>query len=238
MRTTILTMALAATTLGAAACSAQTQSASQPADQTAYSTQADAMHRGHGRGHHRGAMMMRADTNQDGVITKAEAIAVADARFAKLDTDGDGRVTAAEMQTRRDAMRERMQQRRNARVGKMGDRRLGADGVMTRAEAEARATERFDKMDANHDGKIDKTELANVAQLRHLKHREMRDGGGMPPAHACGRRRRVTRRRAESLPPGSFLGTTPCYSPMIWEISRICCSSTTNARSASRSRSI
>ena len=178
MRKTILTLALAATTLGAAACSAQTQ----PVNQAAPSAQADQMHRGPGRGHHRGGMMMmRADTNHDGVITKAEAVAEADARFARLDTDGNGQVTAPEMQARRDAMRERMQERRKARADKMGQRKLGTDGIMTKAEAEARATKRFDKMDANHDGKIDKTELANMAQMRHLKHREMRNGGDMPP---------------------------------------------------------
>ena len=172
MRKIVLTLALAATSIAAAACSAQSAPTDTP----------------RGPGHRGAAMMMHADANHDGVITRAEAMAEADARFAKLDTDGDGQVTAAEMQARRSAMRDRMQARGKApraggpdgaRMGRRGD--VDGDGLMTKADAEARAAKRFDRMDANHDGKLDKTELANFNEMRRVKHREMRNGGDMPP---------------------------------------------------------
>lgn len=60
------------------------------------------MRRGHhGRGGPGGGMMMRADADKDGVITKAEFQAPMVAMFDKLDTDKNGVVTKAE----RDAAR-------------------------------------------------------------------------------------------------------------------------------------
>ena len=49
------------------------------------------------------------------------------------------------------------------------------DGVVTRQEAIDQATARFDRMDLNHDGKLDKAELAQVRD----RQRAMR--GDMPP---------------------------------------------------------
>ena len=40
------------------------------------------------------------------------------------------------------------------------------DGVVTRVEALAEAGARFDRMDANHDGRIDKGELTAMADMR------------------------------------------------------------------------
>jgi hypothetical protein len=51
---------------------------------------------------------VRQDENRDGVTTRAEAIAQADARFAQMDTDRDGRVSAGEMRAYRTAMHDRM----------------------------------------------------------------------------------------------------------------------------------
>lgn len=50
-----------------------------------------------------------------------------------------------------------------------------SDGVITRQEAIDQATMRFDRMDLNHDGKLDKAERAQVGQ----RMRAMR--GDMPP---------------------------------------------------------
>ena len=44
----------------------------------------------------RGDPMMRADANDDGVLTRHEALAAADARFAKLDADGNGQISHEE----------------------------------------------------------------------------------------------------------------------------------------------
>ena len=47
------------------------------------------------------AMMMRADTDGDGAISRQEFIAQAGERFARMDRNNDGRLTAEEMGGRR-----------------------------------------------------------------------------------------------------------------------------------------
>ncbi len=136
---------------------------------------------------------MRQDANHDGVATRAEAIAQADARFAQMDTDRDGRVSGGEMQAYRAALHDRMvASGRDVPVPPPGGRKhdgMGrrmdpnGDGSVTREEFEARALKRFDRMDANHDGAIDTTERANAAEMRHVDHRERREGV-TPPAPA------------------------------------------------------
>ena len=129
----------------------------------------------------------------DRVSTRAEAIAQADARFAQMDTDHDGRITVGEMRAYREALHDRMvASGRDVPVPPPGGRKhdgMGrrmdpnGDGSVTREEFEARALKRFDRMDANHDGTIDATERANAAEMRHVDRRERRDGG-TPPAPA------------------------------------------------------
>lgn len=136
---------------------------------------------------------MRQDANRDGVATRAEAIAQADARFAQMDTDHDGRVTGGEMRAYRAAVHDRMiASGRDVPVPPPGGRKhdgMGrrmdpnGDGSVTREEFEARALKRFDRMDANHEGTIDATERANAAEMRHVDRRERRDGV-TPPAPA------------------------------------------------------
>jgi len=136
---------------------------------------------------------MRQDANHDGVARRAEAIAQADARFAQMDTDHDGRITAGEMRAYREALHDRMvASGRDVPVPPPGGRKhdgMGrrtdpnGDGSVTRDEFEARALKRFDQMDANHDGTIDATERANAAEMRHVDRRERRDGV-TPPAPA------------------------------------------------------
>lgn len=167
-------MRLAALALLLAAAPALAQTAPAPAP-------APMRHGGGGMGG-----MMRADTNHDGTITRAEATAQADAMFDRMDTNRDGRLTADEMT----AWHDRMQAQRggDAAVPPPGGPRhapgMGrkadpnGDGVITREEFRARAMTRFDRMDANHDGVIDKTELANLREMR----MERRDDGATPPA--------------------------------------------------------
>lgn len=66
--------------------------------------------RGEGRRMGFGRMAGRmADANHDGVVTKAEFTAAAAQRFARLDTNNDGRVTPEERQAMRAQMREQRQ---------------------------------------------------------------------------------------------------------------------------------
>ena len=57
--------------------------------------------------------MMKADTNKDGAISKAEHTAHADARFAGMDTNKDGKISGDEMKAHHE--------------GKCGEGKCGAD---------------------------------------------------------------------------------------------------------------
>lgn len=94
---------------------------------------------GPGRGGRGGGMMMMADTNKDGTITKAELTAGLEARFAKMDIDKDGKLTQAD----RDAMRT---QRLDMRFAKLDTDRNGQISKAEMAAAqEAKADKRADR---------------------------------------------------------------------------------------------
>jgi len=180
----ILATALGGTALAGAAYAAQDQAQPTPP--------AAGMHHPH---HGHGDMLARLDANKDGVVTKAEAIAAADARFARADTNADGKITQDEVEAKRAAMRAKWQQRRIAQGDQAGDPAKPAhagmhhhghhgdmtkqldgngDGIVTKAEAEAAATAHFDKMDANHDGRIDQAETAAIKARMQARVAEMR----------------------------------------------------------------
>lgn len=88
-------------------------------------------------------------TNGDGVVTKTEFLADADARFAKLDANKDGKITKDE----------------RPGDGERGSRMLGrldadGDGAISQAEQRAQAERRFARIDTNRDGKLDQAERA------------------------------------------------------------------------------
>ncbi|HUS53626.1 MAG TPA: EF-hand domain-containing protein [Thermohalobaculum sp.] len=105
-----------------------------------------------GRGH--GDRMMRhLDLNGDGGISPDEANAVRAVHFLRLDTDGDGIITEAEML-------ERMQKRIAERIAKrfaMMDQ--NGDGRVERAEFEETGTARFKRLDADGDGRVSTEEF-------------------------------------------------------------------------------
>jgi hypothetical protein len=120
-----------------------------------------------------GGGMMRLDANHDGIITRAEMTAEAEARFAAMDADKDGKVTPAERAAARNAMRAQRRDGsalragddgRNGNGGNGGGR--GGDQAITRAEALDRAARRFDRLDVNHDGRLDASELAAARPMR------------------------------------------------------------------------
>jgi ribosomal protein S10 len=160
MRKTVLTLMLAASAITSAASNTQT------------------------------APMASTRQGTDGIATRAEAIAQADARFAQMDTDHDGRVTGGEMRAYRAALHDRMvASGRDGPVPLPGRRKhdgmgrrmaSNGDGSVTREAFTARALKRFDRMDANHDGTIDATERANAAEMRHVDRRGRRDGVTAP----------------------------------------------------------
>lgn len=78
---------------------------------------------GPGRGGPRGGMMM-ADANKDGNVTKAEFTASLEARFAKMDANGDGKLTKEDRDLRR-------QQRQEARFTQLD---ADKNGQISKAE--------------------------------------------------------------------------------------------------------
>jgi hypothetical protein len=84
----------------------------------------------------RGGLMMQADANKDGRISKAEMTAALEARFARMDVDGDGKLTPKDRELKR-------QQRLDARFAEMDTDR---NGQISKAEftaaQEARASKR------------------------------------------------------------------------------------------------
>ena len=135
----------------------------------------------------RGPMAARA---QGGAITKEAFMAEADARFQRLDTNHDGKITKDEMAALQARFRER-----DGDAGKgappppggemRGPRGHGGwfekldanhDGRISREEMRAEADKHFDKLDTNHDGFLDKAELE--AAHKHHGH------GDMPPPGA------------------------------------------------------
>ena len=130
-----------------------------------------------------------------GGITRAAALADAERQFAALDANGNGQLEAAEMQEiaeqrraqRRARMEERLAQmspeqraefeqrraeRRDGNVGERGEGRgarrggEGARGPVTLTDFKARAGERFDRLDPNHDGVITQVEQAQLRAQR------------------------------------------------------------------------
>lgn len=111
---------------------------------------------------------------QDGVLTRDEARARADQRFARLDADQDGRLTPQEVQAGRRAggrmMRVGSSRMRmgGARLGRM----MGLDGEVTLAEFDASLQRRFERRDRNGDGAITPDERRDRRM-----HRGARQGG-------------------------------------------------------------
>lgn len=64
-----------------------------------------------------GDFLAKLDTNKDGAVDKAEFVADAEAKFTKLDADGDGKVTADEFKALREKMRAEHGDRKKAGEG-------------------------------------------------------------------------------------------------------------------------
>jgi Ca2+-binding EF-hand superfamily protein len=107
--------------------------------------------------------VMRADTDGDGRVSRAEATAAGSERsaewFDKLDLDKDGYVTSDEMKqaraTRRGDMKEKMEER-------FKEADVNADGQLSLDEVQAKMpklAERFSTLDKDKNGFLTKSEL-------------------------------------------------------------------------------
>lgn len=124
-----------------------------------------------------GGFMRQMDANTDGAITRAEFDAARATHFAARDANSDGALSGEEL-------------RRERRGGPDGERRTergpgrfnpdaNSDGAITRDEFLAGPIARFERMDANNDGRLTDAEKPDMRRM-HGHHR----GGGMRHADA------------------------------------------------------
>lgn len=140
----------------------------------------------------------RLDVDNDGRATPEEARQAAQQRraeragrmFERLDLDRDGSITRAEFDQARTQMREQRAERREnrGRSGMRGMRHRGAgmhgnraarlfgeQGFITREQMRERATARFDRLDADHDGTLTAAERQQAREHRRER-RQQRSG--------------------------------------------------------------
>lgn len=150
-------------------------------------------------------LFLHADANKDGVVTRAELTADIDGRFAKVDTNKDGKIDPNERFAARKAMRDAGPQGPGHRGGRMmrgggmhADK--DGDGIVTLEDVRAPALKLFAYVDRNNDGKIDKAEAEQFRDAamaargpggpgKHGRHRghggpHGRHGPPLPPAGA------------------------------------------------------
>jgi len=113
-----------------------------------------AMAQGDDDGARRGRFdLFQADSNSDGVLTRAEFDANRQSHFARLDADNNGQLTREEMRAGRPARGEGHRGHRGQGRG-FGNVDANNDGNITREEFLAGPIARFERMDANRDGVI------------------------------------------------------------------------------------
>lgn len=122
-------------------------------------------HGGHGGDRHFDKM----DTNGDGLISAAEHAAGATAKFAKMDLDGSGTTDADEIV----AAHEQMRKDREAEMAAEKVRKLDAngDGVVSSAEFGGAMQARFANADADKDGNLSKDEMKAAHRSKMDLHR-------------------------------------------------------------------
>lgn len=103
-----------------------------------------------------------ADSNDDGIITRAEFAAARAARFGKMDRNGDGAISRDDF-GRLIQFRPSAGQRLDAMLAEAD---ANHDGRLTREEQAKAPMPLFDRLDANKDDRVDAAEKANARQAR------------------------------------------------------------------------
>lgn len=132
-----------------------------------------------------GAKKTSADVDRDGTVTRAEITAQADARFARLDTNNDGQISADEraaMKGKRGGGMKRlgMGQGRLAQFDSDGDGNVtDAERATAKASRTARRAQMTARMDANGDGTVSAEERAAFREMRQARRAEGGEGPRM-----------------------------------------------------------
>jgi hypothetical protein len=121
------------------------------------------------------AFWKNADANKDGVVDLKEYLAFHKKEFARLDTNGDGKLTPKEFAApRREGSRTKRPAEGRAGQGIQkifANADANGDGKLSRDEAPAQIGNRFDMIDSDGDGFITLQEIQQVMRGR-------RGGGG------------------------------------------------------------
>ncbi len=96
--------------------------------------------------------LMRADANNDGAITRAEANEARAAMFNRLDQNGDGSISAEE--------RQRLSRFAGRAVERLAEADSNNDGAISRAEFLGQPYALFERYDANRNDVLEQSELA------------------------------------------------------------------------------
>lgn len=118
-------------------------------------------------GHDRGQYFNKMDTDGSGGISQAEIDAVRLKRFSRMDADGNGHVTLEEVQA---AGVEKANKRAERHFKRMD---ANGDGLVTADELDNRMGKHFDKADADGNGEISRDEM----RAAHEQMRKHRKGG-------------------------------------------------------------
>ncbi|WP_431470489.1 EF-hand domain-containing protein [Sphingosinithalassobacter sp. LHW66-3] len=141
----------------------------------------------------RGDPIARADTDRNGILTRAEMLAQVEQRFAQRDANSDGQLTGDErLHNRRgahDGRRMGEHERGGERSARFRERRMNridadGNGAISLAEQKAQAERRFARLDSNGDGAIDQAERDAVRErMEQMRERRGdRQAGAVPPA--------------------------------------------------------
>ncbi|MDB5937204.1 MAG: hypothetical protein JWQ01_4548 [Massilia sp.] len=101
------------------------------------------------------------DTNKDGKVSAAEHAAGAKSMFEQMDADRDGKVTATEMAAAHHAVTGKHAGKSDmSAADKIKAVDADGDGILTADEHAKASAAMFAKMDINHDGYLSKKEMA------------------------------------------------------------------------------
>ena len=134
------------------------------------------------------AFIQQHDTDGDGKVSQAEALAPKDARFKELDSDGDGFITADEFRRAFEAevpaeTRQKMKERGMSDPSETFIKELDkdGDGKVSLIEASQPSVEGFKQMDADGDGFATRDEVDAFFRKIWEHARQLHQQQGQPP---------------------------------------------------------